>query len=102
MIIPDILSIGGMFTGVTLSIIVPELHGFSSGGLGSSCIGLDRSTTWSLCRYEYDLLDRYIGRIILKKPAMGEGDMKFLAAIGAFTGWQGALFSLFGAPLLEL
>ena len=26
--------------------------------------------------------------------------MKFLAAIGAFTGWQGALFSLFGGAFI--
>jgi leader peptidase (prepilin peptidase)/N-methyltransferase len=41
-----------------------------------------------------------IGEIILKKPAMGEGDVKFLAAIGAFTGWQGALFALFGGAFI--
>ena len=41
-----------------------------------------------------------IGEIILKKPAMGEGDVKFLAAIGAFIGWQGALFSLFGGAFI--
>ena len=35
MIIPDIFSIGGMLLGVTLSIIIPELHGFSQGRFGS-------------------------------------------------------------------
>ena len=100
MIIPDIFSIGGMLLGVTLSIVIPELHEFSQGGLVAhwyawieAMLGVFKGTSmiyWIAT----------IGEIILKKPAMGEGDVKFLAAIGAFTGWQGALFSLFGGAFI--
>jgi Type II secretory pathway, prepilin signal peptidase PulO and related peptidases len=31
---------------------------------------------------------------------MGRGDLKFLAAIGAFLGWRGVLFSIFGGSIL--
>jgi leader peptidase (prepilin peptidase)/N-methyltransferase len=39
-------------------------------------------------------------RMILPREAMGFGDVLFMAAIGAFTGWQGVLFSLFASSLI--
>ena len=41
-----------------------------------------------------------LGEIIFRKPAMGEGDVKFVGFIGAFCGWQGAVFSMFGGALM--
>ena len=100
MIIPDCFSIGGALMGLAVSALVPELHGYSAESLSghldawiTSILGLCVGTAivyWI----------SVIAELILKKPAMGEGDVKFLAAIGAFTGWQGALFSLFGGAFL--
>ena len=100
MIIPDRFSIGGMVIGVILSFIFPSLHGF--GGLPfisniqsgvSAIVGV---IVGAGLVYWISVL----GEVIFRKPAMGEGDVKFVGFIGAFCGWQGAVFSMFGGALI--
>jgi leader peptidase (prepilin peptidase)/N-methyltransferase len=42
----------------------------------------------------------WAGDKLFKKPAMGFGDVKFMAMIGGFTGWQGVLYTVVAASIL--
>ena len=50
---------------------------------------------------EHELhMDVVCSEIILPREAMGFGDVKFMAAIGAFIGWQGTVFSLMASSII--
>ena len=101
LIIPDIFTIGGAAAGLVLSLFAPSLHGQAHEYffVASMRSGLDA------------LLGLFIGsalvlwialfaEAVLKREAMGFGDVKYLGALGAFVGWQGAVFAMFGGAIL--
>ena len=101
MIIPDVFTIGGAAVGIALSVALPALHGQSH----------DFFMIASLRAAQQSLLGLFVGsalvlwialfaEAILKKEAMGFGDVKFLGALGAFVGWKGAVFGMFGGAML--
>jgi leader peptidase (prepilin peptidase)/N-methyltransferase len=88
-IIPDELSIGGL---VVALILAPLRAGDWRGLLYAALAAAFGAVLL--------LLVRLIGSAILKKEAMGLGDVKLIAMIGAFTGWQNVLLTIFLASLI--
>ena len=102
-IIPDSVSIGGAIAGVALSFLVPEMHGevLHLKGLAAGFLGaVSGSVPLQILRVGATWIYRRNGRLGPDEYAMGLGDIKYIAAIGAFLGWEGAFFSIAGAAFL--
>lgn len=99
--IPDLFSIGLALAGLALSLAAPGLHGAHSGfyildaaqSLGNAVVG-------ALVGSGLVLWIAFLAEALLKREAMGLGDVKFVGAIGAFTGWQGTVSAVFGGALV--
>lgn len=86
-IIPDIISIPGMITGLALSFFVLDINPIES--LLGILIGAG-GLLFVAVVYEY----------FAKREGMGGGDVKLVGMIGAFMGWRGAFASIFLGSLL--
>jgi len=92
--IPDEISVGGLAVGLILAIAFPSimnettrLNSFLNSFLGALAGGAMIYVMGSL------------GEFAFKKEAMGGGDVKLLAMIGAFIGWKLTILTFFIAPL---
>ena len=86
-IIPDAITLPGIVLGFAVSFLFPRL------GWLNSLIGIVAGGG-SL------LLIAYLYQALAKKEGMGGGDIKLLAMMGAFFGWQSILFIIFAASLV--
>ncbi len=88
-IIPDKISLPGLIVGLASSIFV------HSPGILNSLIGI-------LVGGGSLLLVAYLGEWLFKKEAMGGGDIKMAAMMGAFVGWQKVLLIFLGGAVIGL
>jgi leader peptidase (prepilin peptidase)/N-methyltransferase len=81
-LIPDQLSIGGLAAGLTISLLPGPVTPLQS--------VLGAATGFGVL-----LAVGVLGERIFKKPAMGGGDMKMMAMVGAFLGPVGTMLTIF-------
>jgi len=99
--IPDVFSVGLGLAGFALSVALPALHGqqheiFIVASMRSAVIALQGMFIGA----GLVMWIAVVGYTVLKKDAMGIGDVKLVGAIGAFCGWQGTVTSVFGGAIL--
>lgn len=101
MIIPDVFTVGGAAAGLLLSMALPALQGQSHEYflIASVRSGLE-STLGLFVGSSLVLWIALFAEALLKREAMGFGDVKYLGALGAFIGWKGAVFAMFGGAML--
>ena len=92
--IPDEVSLGGLAAGLIFVSIFPGISGTAL---------WYKAFLWSalgaLAGGGSIYLMGFFGEMVFKKEAMGGGDVKLMAMIGAFLGWKLALLAFFIAPL---
>jgi len=92
--IPDVISLPGIVAGAAL------MTAFRLDGSGEYGLSLLNSGLGILAGGGSMFLLGVAGELIFKKEALGGGDVKLMAMIGAFLGWKLVLVTFFMAPVL--
>jgi leader peptidase (prepilin peptidase)/N-methyltransferase len=109
LIIPDEVSLFGLLGGLAAGLLLPGLHvgdapyhTFRSLTGLRALDGLIGSAIGAVAGGGLVLVFAVIGELIFRKEAMGFGDVKLMAMVGAFLGWKVAVLTFFIAPFFGL
>ena len=102
MMVPDAPNFALVGTGLIAALLVPSLHGETAHSIEAvnrfralmdALLGIAAGTAlvWWI---------RTIGTVLAGREAMGEADIILCAGVGAYCGWQGAVFCLFGGSVV--
>ena len=86
-LIPDEFSLGGLVVGL-LFALAGGMHALLVAAIGAAA---GFALLWVV---------GFLGTLAFRKEAMGGGDIKMMAMVGAFTGWAGVLLTIFLGSVL--
>ncbi len=101
--LPDAATVGGTLAGVLFSAAFPSLHSAGADGtpfILSAAASLASSVTGAVAGAGVLYLLRLFSSLVFGREAVGEGDVILSACIGAFCGWKGAVFAVFGGSVV--
>jgi len=116
-IIPDEISVWGTGAALIASLLAPGMHeSFLAhaaprslatleglfGSVSRNLDGLASSLVGMAVGAGLTLLVAFAGKALFKRDAMGYGDVKLMALVGALLGAKKAVFTFFAAPFLGL
>lgn len=108
MYLPDCVNAPFVLAGLAISFFLPEIHGPVPAQLAGETwlagfrFGLFPALMGMVIGSSVAYWIRYFASVIMKREAMGEGDVILLGGIGAFFGWRGAVFAFFASSFLGL
>lgn len=92
--IPDEVSIVGCIAGIAFAAVFPNIMG-ETAAWRAGFMSLAGAACGALSIYAMG----FLGELVFRKEAMGGGDVKLMAMIGAFLGWKLVLITFFVAPV---
>jgi len=99
-IIPDVISLPGIVLGVLgAAFILPDPFTVQSSYYARPIVGVVNSLAGLLAGGGLFYLIALIGGVMTKRDAMGGGDIKMMAMVGAFMGWKAVLLTTFAGSL---
>jgi leader peptidase (prepilin peptidase) / N-methyltransferase len=113
-ILPDEITLGGLVLGIVVggafsfiyqqtdkvAAIVPGRFPFLAEGLRPVAVGLVHAGVGAVAGGGVIWIIGFLGKLVFRKEAMGFGDVKLMAFLGAFLGPQAILMALFLAVFL--
>jgi leader peptidase (prepilin peptidase)/N-methyltransferase len=101
-LIPDVLVLPGIVLGLAVSVKNSLLADLSPLFFDVSYpfSAFLNSLTGAILGFVSLLVVAVLGKMLFKKEAMGGGDLKLLAMMGAFLGWRNVFFTIFASSLV--